>query len=99
MPDKAAKALRARKVSTAVFAVTAPATDAMAVAAATAQPAAPAVAAQVASAQASSTAARRPNVLGVSFDIGMMGLGGDGGTPNENDGVDGKAINLFATDS
>jgi hypothetical protein len=40
-----------------------------------------------------------PNVLGVSFDIGMMGLGGDGGTPNENDGVDGKAVNLFAADS
>jgi hypothetical protein len=35
----------------------------------------------------------------VSFDIGMMGLGGDGGTPNENDGVDGKAVNLFAADS
>jgi hypothetical protein len=40
-----------------------------------------------------------PNVLGVSFDIGMLGDGGDGGTPNENDGIDGKTVNFIDADA
>jgi hypothetical protein len=42
---------------------------------------------------------KAPELKGLSFDIGSLGIGGDGGTPNENKGVNGSAVNWFDADA